>query len=746
LLQGLSGCCFSVIFQRMSETDYGNERASTGRYLAGVVARLWLAIMLVTVAATAQADSPRYAFTANGVDFSLSSYEVLENGELRHRGHQPIGKASSDLAIHPSGRFVFVVSKTMASIRVYHLERGSGTLTPVDGSPFPSEVSSPFRFAFHPSGRFVYVAARFSGVAAYAFDVKSGALKPLPGSPFLAQERTRSLAMHPTGRFLYAVNSYSNSVSAYRVDPQTGALSEMPGSPFSVGDMGVIDYKTLFTTGVPAKAGGIPYDIVLDLQGRFAFVANWAAASVSVFRIDADSGRLTAVDGSPFFSGFNPYSLSMHPNGRFLYVAQYIPNEITVHTVDADSGRLTPVEGSPFASGSQGPVALTFNAAGDQVYVPHYESNDVVVLDVDTASGALRLREVLKTRSGPWALALVEGERERESQAAMAAGVVALGRAGIGRLNEIIGNVSGLPGFAADAVAVRPDGRFGYAVDRAKAQLMTFSIDPETGKLSPLAEAVASTGTAPSDISIDVNGWYLYVTNSGDNTMSVYYLDPESGIPRPVRGSPIPTGKRPVSVTLDPAARYAFVVNKDANTVSVYRYMKSVTPLIFESRKYGSPFATGERPVAIAVEPTGHYAYVANAGSSDISAYRIHHKIGALSALPGSPFKTGQEPVALTAHPNGKLLFVASRDAAEIGVFRIESGLGALAAAQRLKLSQRPKALWLNPAGTRLTVLADNGKKLLWFAVDAERALLTPQGETVLPQALNDWAAMPVGR
>jgi 6-phosphogluconolactonase (cycloisomerase 2 family) len=673
---------------------------------------------------TTQAGSLGYAFSANGLDFSLSSYRMLADGRLRHMGHRPIGKASSDIAIHPSGRFVFVISKTMATIAVYRLNRDSGDLTPVEGSPFPSEVTSPFRIAFHPSGRFVYVAARFTGVGAYSFDQQTGTLTPLPGSPYLARERTRSVVVHPSGRFLYAVNSYDNSVSSYEIDQQSGALQEMSGSPFSVGDMGVIDYDALFMSSVPAKAGGIPYNITLDPQGRFAFVSNWAAASVSVFRIDPDSGQLVAVEGSPFFTGFNPYAVGVHASGRFLYVGLY-SGEIAVHAIGADSGRLTQVPGSPFTTGAVGPVALIFNAVGDQLYVPHYETNDVVLLDIDTASGALKVREALKTRTGPWGLALSEGAAPNGKKQTDS---VARSRAVFAHARDIIGN---LPGFSLDAVVMGPDKRFAYALDQARARLVSFVIDAKTGEPTPLAEGVQATGAAPSDISIDANGWYLYVTNGGANSMSVYYLNPDNGIPRPVRGPPTRTGKRPASIALDPAARYAFVANADANTVSVYRYMNGITPLIYESRKYGSPFATGERPVAVAVEPTGHFAYVANAGSNDISAYRIHYKIGALTELPGSPFKTGTRPVAVLAHPNGKLLFVANAEAKEIAVFRIEQALGALSAGPRLRLAQRPRALWLNPAGTELTVLTEKDNKRLYFAVDAEHATLTPQERNV---------------
>ena len=703
-----------------------------------ITLRCLSALVGLLLVAGAQAEPARFAFTVNGLDFSLSRYRVEANGELRHLGHIPLHKSPPSVVVDPSGRFVLAISKAEGLINVFRLNPVNADLTPVPGSPFKAGARSPFDVVFHPSGRFVYVASRFSGVGAYAFDAESGALTPLPGSPFKAEKRTRSLAMHPSGRFVYAVNGYSNSISAYAIDPQSGVLRELPDSPVRVAEMDAIDYRALKMEDVPAGAGGIPYHMALDPAGRFAFVVNWAAASVSVFRIDADSGRLTAVAGSPFFTGFNPYSVTVHPSGRFVYVTQWSSSEIAVHALDAATGRLSPVPGSPFSSGGVGPVALVFNADGSQVYVPNYESNEVALLDVDSASGALRLRETIKTRSGPWDLALAAGKAVPPQPPRF---VAARASAGLALLDWDQGHLSvaatANTAAAAGAVAVRPDGRFAYAASADGNTLTAVRIG--SAGLSAVAGGTLATGRRPTALAIDVNGWYLYAVNGADDSLTAWYLDPDSGIPRSVQRAPARTGRRPVAVTLDPAARYAFVVNTGSNNISVFRYLTSTMPLLIDSRKYGSPFAAGQEPVALAVEPTGHYAYVANAGSSDISAYRIHHQSGALSALPGSPFKTAKRPLDLTVHPSGRWLFVASRDAAQISVYGIEAGLGALTrAVQELKLPVPPKSLRLDAEGDTLWVLSEDGRRLLHLAVDAASGGLTLLDDERLKQPIAD--------
>lgn len=691
-------------------------------------------------------SAERFAYSANAHDYSISVYSVdKESGALRHLSHTPVPKLPSDAVMHPSGRFVYVVSKTPDTIAAYATNPVTGALKKVPGSPFPSKARSPYTLAFHPSGNFAYVAARFAGVGAYRVDRQTGALTPIPGSPFKAQERTRSVSVHPSGQFVYAVNGYSNSVSAYAVDSQTGVLKQLAGSPFSVGDMGPINYKEQLMEGVPLGAGGIPYHIALDPKGQFAFVVNWAAANVTVFRINAENGQLAPVDGSPFFTGFNPYSVSVHPSGEFIYVAQWSANEIMVHAVDAQTGRLTPTVGAPFSSGGEGPVAVKFSADGHRAYVPHFESNDVALHDVDKKTGTLQLKEIVKTRDAPWAFTLYEGEENttppRERVIAVEDGGVSLLALEQDKLVQ-----KGRIASKAQKVAMAnlPGGRFAYLLDQVAGSVATFSIEVTSGEITPVSDAVVKTGGNPVDLTVDANGWYLYVTNSADNTLSIYYLDPQTGRPKAVKGSPIQTGRGPTSVTLDRAARFAYVLNADANNVSVFRHFSGTAPLLLESRKYGSPFATGEKPAALTVEPTGRFVYVANAGSNNVSAYLINHQTGGLSDLPGSPFVAGQRPASIVSHPNGQWLFVANELSSDVIVYRIETELGALNRIYKTEtlpvtiLPFKPRMLRMNAAGNSLYVLSAGGRRLQRYSVDAALGRLQLVSEKTFVKTVSD--------
>ena len=87
------------------------------------------------------------------------------------------------------------------------------------------------------------------------------------------------------------------------------------------------------------------------------YVANVAAAGtpggndVSAYTINASTGVLTPVTGSPFATGVSPFSVTTDPSGKFLYVANGDSGTVSAFVIDATTGALAPVANSPFAAG-----------------------------------------------------------------------------------------------------------------------------------------------------------------------------------------------------------------------------------------------------------------------------------------------------------------------------------------------------------------------------------------------------------
>ncbi len=258
-------------------------------------------------------------------------------------------------------------------------------MIPVTGSPFATG-SAPYSVAVDPTCKFAYVANEGSNsVSAYIIDTATGALMSVTGSPFeiTAIVATSvypvvgvcpvSVAVDPTGKFTYVLTSCSDYVWAYTINTTTGAL----------------------TKGLPFVTGSSPMSVAVDPSGKFVYVANYNSykngyndGTVSAYIIDANTGALTEVIGSPFVAGTYPYSVAVDPTGKFAYVANSTSNNVSAFTIDATTGALTLVAGSPFAAGTS-PYSVAVDPMGKFAYVVNNGSDNVSAYAIDATTGIL---------------------------------------------------------------------------------------------------------------------------------------------------------------------------------------------------------------------------------------------------------------------------------------------------------------------------------------------------------------------
>jgi 6-phosphogluconolactonase len=138
------------------------------------------------------------------------------------------GSGPRHLAIHPNGRFVYVLNEIASTLNVFDYEPQSGTLKELQSVPtLPEDFKGQNICAevqVHPSGSFVYASNRgHDSLAVFSVDPKSGRLAFVERQS--SQGRTpRHFALDPGGTWLVAENQDSNSIVVFRVDPQTGRL------------------------------------------------------------------------------------------------------------------------------------------------------------------------------------------------------------------------------------------------------------------------------------------------------------------------------------------------------------------------------------------------------------------------------------------------------------------------------------------------------------------------------------------
>jgi 6-phosphogluconolactonase (cycloisomerase 2 family) len=184
-------------------------------------------------------------FTPTGNYAGISGLAVdSTSGNVSVMASSPFQLASNsqpcEIAIDPAGRYVYTALVNADAVAGFTRDSSSGALTSIPGSPFPTSraASQTCDLAMHPSGRFLY-ALNLNGhdIAGYSIDA-TGTLTPLPGSPYPAQVTPDvfkapftqgPIAVDPSGKFLYVLTT-EKYIAVYSINQNTGALS-ISGSP-----------------------------------------------------------------------------------------------------------------------------------------------------------------------------------------------------------------------------------------------------------------------------------------------------------------------------------------------------------------------------------------------------------------------------------------------------------------------------------------------------------------------------------
>jgi 6-phosphogluconolactonase (cycloisomerase 2 family) len=224
---------------------------------------------------------------------------------------------------------------------------------------------------------FVYALRQVDGGAnqiyGFRLDPVSGALTALSGFPVATGGTGDDIDLigHVTytGGRLFVINQGSNSLSVFAVNQTTGALTAMPFSPIALAATGDLPVCVL------AHPSGSPVVVVFNNPGvGSATIRSWMLTSTA------------ASAGTSVFAGTAaPLSCAMSRDGSFLYEGGLSGSGIGGFNVNASSGVVTPLAGSPFDSGEADPAGLATDSAG-RLFVAHHHAPHARVF---TTSGGI---------------------------------------------------------------------------------------------------------------------------------------------------------------------------------------------------------------------------------------------------------------------------------------------------------------------------------------------------------------------
>lgn len=330
----------------------------------------------------------------------------------------------------------YTTKQESKGIYAYRFDATTGKLSPLG---LAAESTDPSFVAVHPNGKYLYAVneiGEFNGsksgaVSAFAIDAKTGMLKALN------QVSTHGagpcyVSLDKTGHFVLVANYDGGSVATFRVQddgslslvagfvqhsgegpdkqrqegPHAHWIGVSPDNRFALAvDLGLDDIlvyhldamKGSLTPNDPplgkAAPGAGPRHLAFHPNGKYAYVVNEMASTVTEFSYQEKKGALSALQSVPMlpkdYSGVKEAAeIVVHPNGKFVYASNRgSANSIAAFKIDSAKGTLTPA--GEYSTKGKIPRNFTIDPTGKFLLAANQDSGNIVVFRIDAASGAL---------------------------------------------------------------------------------------------------------------------------------------------------------------------------------------------------------------------------------------------------------------------------------------------------------------------------------------------------------------------
>ncbi len=307
-------------------------------------------------------------------------------------GKPRLAAASPDpsfLAIHPSRQYLYAVNENGlprhrgGGVTAFAIDARQGTLSPINQQS--SGGDGPCHLVVDRQGKAVLV-ANYGGGSVACLPIESdGSLSP--ASSFIQHRgvvadlqrqggpRGHSINLDPANRFAVAADLGLDKVFVYKFDPAHAKLTP---------------HEPAFAKVAPRSG---PRHFAFHPGGRFGYVINEIANTVTAFAYDADNGILTEIQTistlpDDFKGRTNTAEVQVHPSGKFLYGSNRGHDSIAIFAIDPTSGKLTSVGFEP--TQGKNPRNFAIDPTGAFLFAENQDSDTIVVFRIDPQTGALK--------------------------------------------------------------------------------------------------------------------------------------------------------------------------------------------------------------------------------------------------------------------------------------------------------------------------------------------------------------------
>lgn len=347
------------------------------------------------------------------------------------------------------------------------------------------------------------------------------------------------------------------------------------GSYTSRGGQGIYLYRFHGATGQLESAG--------LAAGRF-WQANADASLSSVSRMFSQIRVGWPSMTSMMRGAQNPVYFALHPNGQYLYSANELPQpSVAAFRIDASTGKLTALNAQP--SGGKSPAFVSVDKSGRDVLMANYDGADISVFPVGSdgylgkasAQVSYRAMATKERPSHPHSINV-----SPDNRFALVADL-GLDRIFVYHFDSATGGLkpndppflATRTGAGARHLVFHPNGKFAWLIEEVGSSIETLEWNAAQGTLTPLG----SVRTIPEDyrdmnataeILVHPGGKFLYGSNRGHDSIAVFAINETTGALTPIEY--ISTrGSRPRALAIDPSGHYLFAANVETQGVVEFR-------------------------------------------------------------------------------------------------------------------------------------------------------------------------------
>ncbi|MGC2744282.1 MAG: hypothetical protein WA672_13905, partial [Candidatus Angelobacter sp.] len=381
-----------------------STRVNTGTKPAGLLRLLaMLALVMAVLSPLAAQAQGNYVYVNNqAAANTVSAYSVSAAGALTQLSGSPFSTGGvganvvcyglNRITLSPINNLLFVANTGDHSITSFQINRATGILTRVAGSPFPTSLTldscQGISLAATPDGNFLFAS---SNGQIQSFTIGAGGaltpfVNPLTGTSITSNccSPNAGMVISPNGQFLATSNQ--TSVSMFTIN--AGALTQVTGSPFA-------------KTGSGSLSG---LDFSCAADRLYAGEATGSPALADAWTVDnsvgtTTSGLLTPVPGTPFTSSGNNSNLVLYsPDNTLLFQSNQFTNSVNSFTVNPD-GSLVNVGKFGTTAQVHTPAGMATDATGTFLYVAD-DAFGVAVFRIGNGGVLAALSDVAINRPG----------------------------------------------------------------------------------------------------------------------------------------------------------------------------------------------------------------------------------------------------------------------------------------------------------------------------------------------------------